>query len=52
MLEYLGKRLAKKVDDFVLLKTEEDVSHLKFAENKIVKTGTESLEATQWFLLE
>jgi len=50
MLEYLGKRLAKKVDDFVLLKTEEDVSHLKFAENKIVKTGTESLEAISIFV--
>ena len=50
MLDYLSKKLVNKVDDFVLLKTEENVSHLKFAENKIVKTGTESLEAVSIFV--
>ncbi len=50
MLDYLSKKLVNKVDDFVLSKIEEDVSHLKFAENKIVKTGTEALEAISIFV--
>jgi len=50
MLDYLSKKFVNKVDDFVLIKTEEDVSHLKFSENKIVQTGTEALEAVSIFV--
>jgi PmbA protein len=42
MMDHLRKGLSKKVDDFVLIKHEADMSQIKFVNNKIVKTGTES----------
>ena len=50
MLDYLNKKLVDKVDDFVLLNANEEISNLKFAENKIVKTGTEALETISIFV--
>lgn len=43
MLNYLKKKLAGIVDDFVLLETSADSSNIKFVNNKIVKNSINSV---------
>ena len=45
MLDYLGKKLSGQVDDFVLIESVGDSSDIKFVDNKIVKTGLESISS-------
>ncbi len=45
MLEYLKKKLGENVDDFVLIESVVDSNDIKFVNNKIVKTGLESISS-------
>jgi PmbA protein len=45
MLDYLKKKLEGNVDDFVLIGSVVDSNDIKFVNNKIVKTGLESISS-------
>jgi len=52
ILDYLKKELEKEVDDFILIKRDLEMSHLKFVNNKIVKTATEDSSQTGIFAVK
>ena len=52
IIEYLKKGLTKEVDDFVLIGNNSEMSHIKFVNNKIVKTGTEDISGVSVFAIK